>query len=156
MLTEKKIKKLEKDLEDVQGRARVRTLSVDDVIGWITEVEKVVKAFPPEFRGMAEASYLPWTVANSYGYAAKGTGVSVTFTTRGDVKAIHVFREHVNQNPFNRVSLSEKKLGAWIENELGIEAPARSWDPGHEHFYAARRLVYRAVGANVSTGYINI
>ena len=150
------IDELEKKLECAQSDAVDRTLTADDVSGWIAEVEKVVKAFPPEFRGMAVALWNPWTRTRTY---ESCTQVVATFTKAGDVDEVTVRR--VGTTGINRIWLDSSKIDEYIRDVMGVPLPYPYTFTGDNrakaHTYMnALRDVRRQIGADETTGYIEL
>ena len=142
MLTENKIDKLKKELDELQSQTRVRNLTLQECLNAIEAAERAIaENVRPELRGLVRLQYNPHSVAKAYRYPAEGTVLFCTFTKAGTVSKIEVGRDYVRNEPQARLVTGVEK---WIEEEFSL---TRS-NFGREKFDKLRLIVLSASGFN--------
>lgn len=69
-------------LASVEGRRRAHCLDYDDIVSLVADVEERLAVLPKKFWPGVRADCLPFSVPNSYGRPAQGTGVIIERVNR--------------------------------------------------------------------------
>lgn len=112
---------LQKSLDNANGKARTRKLTLVKVLEAIFSSEKLVKSLPVGVREHIEFEYLPFRVAKSYNYSAYGTRLRCRFNDNGEAINITLDRAPVTTYEKSRIYFNSSETDNVVLAELKVE-----------------------------------